>query len=158
MNYEAARGSIRAGDILAVRGTSLMSRVIEAVTGGPWSHVGVAWWLEDRLMVIQQREIVGCQIVPASLLLPFDWISTDVTLTPCARSVAVRMLGKPYSYLDALRIGLQLGALHKARTCSTFAATVLDLSGYSVPAGKHQSPASLVAALVADGRALASVE
>lgn len=158
MYYREARDAIRDGDIIAVRGTSLLSRLIEAATGGPWSHVGVAWWLEDRLMVAQQREVVGCQIVPVSRLLPFDWISTGVTLTARARSRAFRDLGRSYSYLDALRVGIGLRAMHRDRVCSTFATTILGLCGRGLPTLERQSPAALVQALLDAGCALTSIE
>ncbi len=157
MTYADARSQIKSGDVLAWRGKSLLARLIEWVTGGAYSHVGIAYWLEDRLMVVQQREFTGQDMAFLSDNLPFDWISTNITLSTAAKGVMFEQLEHPYSYLDAVRIGLAIAARKQGRICSTFAAQVLDACGFDLP-DRVQSPSSLVAALLKQGAALQSLQ
>ena len=52
MDYAEARLKIQSGDLLAWRtlgsGNMFWSWLIQHVTGGAHTHVGVAWWFRDR--------------------------------------------------------------------------------------------------------------
>ena len=66
MIYSAARPLIRSGDILAWRGTAPLAKLIRHVEGGSWSHVGVAWAIGGRVLVLQAQEFTGINITPLS--------------------------------------------------------------------------------------------
>jgi hypothetical protein len=60
MNYLNCRSSIQTGDIIGVEGTSFMSKVTQLVQrigrqgeDSAVTHVGIAWWLEDRLYIVE---------------------------------------------------------------------------------------------------------
>lgn len=124
VSYTALRHDIRSGDLIAFRGNGRWSRLIRHVTGGRHTHVGVAFWMRGRLFLLEAREGVGVQLRACSNVLPFDWIKTDVRWTEDAETFAFRELGKPYSYLDAVRAGLGLKLKSDGFICSEYAAGI----------------------------------
>ncbi len=73
MKYDEAVQIIHSGDVIAVAGRDLPSRIIQAYTG-PWSHVGIAVWLEfgaagAMLCILESVSIHGVRLVPLSLYL-----------------------------------------------------------------------------------------
>ena len=79
MQYEEIRAYIKTGDVLAFKGTWLISRAIQAWTRKPYSHVGLALWLKtdfetkERLCVLEAMEGLGVRIVPLSHALGKYW-------------------------------------------------------------------------------------
>ena len=63
--YSAVRESIRTGDVLLFRGTSLMSRVIRWGSDSVYSHAGFTAWWGGRLLVFQSTGR-GAEVLPAS--------------------------------------------------------------------------------------------
>lgn len=114
--YKEYRGQIADGDVLCFSGRHWLSNWIRRLTHGRYSHGGLAFWWDDRLMVLQAEAGPGVQSLPASRAIAkysgtVDWYPlapehrTDVfvkTLT----EVAMSRLGDPYSLLDLVRIGL----------------------------------------------------
>lgn len=148
MTYDEARPLIADGDLIAWRGTGPVSRLIRRVTMGGVTHVGVAWhWREaDRLFVLEQREFRGVTLRALSNCRPFLHISTGVAAElwhPGAWTAAVAELGKPYSYLDAARAGLNIPMLGDGGICSAYARAVLRDSGLAIP-DSVQHPQALV--------------
>lgn len=125
MQYEAARGVIRSGDLLAWRGRGPISWLIRHVTGGSHTHAGVAWRFRGRLFVLEAREGRGVQIRALSQATPFDWIVTGIAWTDDAERVALAGLGRPYSYRDAIRTAFGLSQRRPGDICSEYAARVL---------------------------------
>lgn len=68
MKYEDA--GIKTGDLLLVDGEGLVSEIIEVVTGGHLSHVGVFFWEYGRLKIAEFWEPNGYQDNLASVRLP----------------------------------------------------------------------------------------
>ena len=159
MLYDAARAEIRSGDLLAWRGTSFLGRLVRAVTGGSWSHVGIAWWYRGRLLVLEAKEGRGVSIRNASHALPFDHVSTGLSWTAAAEDRTFAELGMPYSWLDALRAGLGLRTNPAdGFICSEFAAHVLaacDNGKSTVPL--MPTPARLVEHFLEHGGRLVAV-
>lgn len=50
-DYQRARPLIRDGDLIAVRGSHLIDRLTSIVTRSPYTHTGVAVWLDGRLFM-----------------------------------------------------------------------------------------------------------
>jgi len=149
MQYSAARALIRSGDILAWCGTQSISQLIRHVEGGSWSHVGIAWVIGGRVLVLQAQEFSGINIMPLSQLLPVDWISTSIHWTEAVEAKALARVGEAYSYLDALRVGLGLRP-HSDKICSLFANSI-DGFDFS-PEGL--TPSRLVELLMDNGKFL----
>lgn len=61
VEYEDIRAAIRSGDILLCSGSSPMSRMIQAATDSPFSHVGFLLRLEsiDRIVILESVESIG---------------------------------------------------------------------------------------------------
>jgi hypothetical protein len=125
MLYSDARSIIKSGDLLAWRGRSLLSWLIRAVTGGSWTHVGVALWLGERLFVVEAREFRGVVLTPLSLRLPFDLVSTKLLIDNDDIDRALHRVGHKYSYGDAIRAGLGMRFSGKGDICSEYAANIL---------------------------------
>ena len=145
MRYEDARPQIRDGDLIAFRGTGLISRLIRRVTMGGFTHVGIAWrWPDaDRLFLLEAKELSGIQLRALSNVGDFSWITTGASWTDEAYHAAVEELGKPYSYLDAVRAGIGRPMKGKAGICSAYARQRLRDCGLLIP-DAVQHPQALV--------------
>ena len=120
-----------------------MSSLIRRVTSGGYSHVGIAWAFDGRLFVLEARELRGVTIRAASNALPFVHVATGAAWTPRTRRRALAELGKPYSYLDAVRAGLRRPMRNRAAICSAYARERLRDCGLPVPT-HVQHPSDLV--------------
>ena len=129
MNYADARNHIKSGDILAFRGRGPIAWIIRRVTGGSHTHVGVAWWLHNRLFVLEAVEGAGVQLRAASALGKFDWLPTGLSWTNDVEVFALSMLGKPYSYLEAIGAGLGFEVSQDGFICSEYVAEIFRLAG-----------------------------
>jgi len=157
-SYNALRLEIRSGDLIAFRGNGPVSRLIRHVTGGRHTHVGVAFWMRGRLFLLEAREGAGVQLRACSNVLPFDWIKTDISWTEKAETFAFRELGKPYSYLDAVRAGLGSRLNGTGYICSEYAAEIqLRCGGADQLTIPKAAPADLVDYWLNLGRPLRSL-
>ena len=52
-DYEKTRHLIHDGDLIAVRGTGLLAKLTSRVTKSPYTHTGIAVWLDDRLFMAE---------------------------------------------------------------------------------------------------------
>jgi len=124
--YSDIRESIRTGDLIAFRPSSFIGRIITHVTGGSWSHVAIAIWLDERLFILEAKEFRGVQIRAMSEVGDFDWI--PILKPPFSqemRNYSMSRLGKPYSYADALRAGFGLKFNKKnGDICSEYASDI----------------------------------
>ena len=80
MIYQDARVDIQSGDLLAWSGRSAIGRFIRSWTGGTASHVGVAWVVAGRVLVLEAREGRGVTVRPLSRALPAIWGPAGRTL------------------------------------------------------------------------------
>jgi hypothetical protein len=66
--YAEIRDLVRDGDLLLCSATDPMSRLIRWATRSPWSHVAMAFCMEeiDRVMVVECVERMGVRAVPLS--------------------------------------------------------------------------------------------
>lgn len=67
VHYSALRHTIRNGDLLFCGGNFAFSKTIRYLSGkSKVSHVGIVYWWNDRLMVLEGVETDGVRIVPLS--------------------------------------------------------------------------------------------
>lgn len=127
--YAKFRPLIKSGDLLAWSGTSSFGNLIRRWTGSSYSHVGIAWVIGDRVFVLEALDGRGVVISPLSNRLSCYHIETRTnwTVTMEAKALALQLIGKPYSYLDALRAGLHLKPRSGGYQCVKYAAEVLHL-------------------------------
>ncbi len=65
--YDALRGRIHNGDLLFCGGNFVFSKTIRYLSGcSKVSHVGMVYWWNDRLMLLESVETDGVRIVPVS--------------------------------------------------------------------------------------------
>ncbi|EFO32516.1 hypothetical protein TRICHSKD4_2315 [Roseibium sp. TrichSKD4] len=129
---------------MAFRGEGFVSRIIRHVTGGRHTHVGIAWVFRERVFLLEAREGRGVQIRALSTCLPCDWLHCDLTWTERAETAALSKLGKPYSYVDALRVGMGIAPANSGYICSEFAARVQAHITARIPYFPAHTPTSLV--------------
>ncbi len=118
--YHEARSRIRDLDVIAFRGNGIVSRAIRRVTGGTVTHVGIAVWWGDALMILESREMRGHRTVwlsreikKAGSVLWYRSRDLDKSVDSYngsynnavhnALSWAQRASGAPYSYRGCLR-------------------------------------------------------
>lgn len=135
---------IRSGDLLAWSGTGLIGRLIRAVTGSTYSHVGIAIWVGPHLMVAELVEFSGSRLVPLSHRAPFRWTATGLDWTPELEAHVLGHIGRiGYSYLNAIRAGLGLDSRTGAMQCAQFAEGVYRAAGL-LKDTKPDTPEALV--------------
>lgn len=128
-SYPQVRPSIRSGDLLAWRGTGPVGRLIRHWTGESWSHVGIAWVVGGRVLVLEAREGRGVVASPLSRRLGCHHIPTGAEWDDAMQSRALERLGEHYSYMDAIRAGFGLRLAGSGWQCAEYAAYVLGLEG-----------------------------
>lgn len=163
--YEEARLKIRDLDVLAWEGRGLVSRAISAVTGGSVTHVGIAAWWNDALMVIENREFRGGRAVRLREEIPPQGVLVFRAVEPLpdlaalsALSWAIGSTGSGYSYAGCARFlrryGLPLRApaedrgTRGARFCSEAVSAIYRAGGIDLRPDMRDaetSPADLVA-------------
>jgi hypothetical protein len=151
MNYNDIRLDIKSGDIIAIHGKTLFARITNLVQylGGMQkestiSHVGVAWWLEDRLYSV---EMDGKHNVlrPLSQYVN-DKIKIDIYKCPVDIDILKSNFPKAtsdsisYGHWMNVQIGLRLLFRIKSKNnsnstlvCSTFVSRWLQWSGWNPP-------------------------
>ena len=67
VKYDDIRDRVEDGDVILFRGTVLLSRVIERVSHGDYSHCAIAANWEERKMLLQAELVGGVQAVPMSV-------------------------------------------------------------------------------------------
>lgn len=149
MKYEAARKEIKNGHIVGVCGRGLFGLLIRTAQriGGLGyhsvvTHVGVAWWVEGRLFIVEMDGLhnvlrpmshyinSGCvvDVYDHAFLKDMQMLFDSATLNHIR-----------YSYLDLLKIGLRLvlkiktGSDDSDLVCSTFASRWLQWAGWTPP-------------------------
>lgn len=60
------RANVHTGDVLLFRATGPVAAIIRWSGRTSYSHVGLAAWWGERLLVLESRELRGCRAVPLS--------------------------------------------------------------------------------------------
>lgn len=167
MNYLEARGSIQTGDIIGVEGGTRFSKIIKLIQrlgkqgeDSSVTHVGIAWWLDGRLYIVEMDgkcnvlrplsqhaqvapiRIWKCPVDRLRLMSEFSyWTSSTIH----------------YSIPDLFKIGLRL--LFGGRrseddelVCSSFVAAWLKSCGWNKLEINMPSPSEVSKALGKDYR------
>ena len=129
MLYREARSGICSGDLVLFRGTGLVPLGIRLATGSDYAHVGIAWVVAGRVMVIESRLKGGVQVHGLSTRLGDGafWLPISAhQVFDLPR--AIRDVDKPYSVLNCARAFFGLCALPRGFQCAQLAAAVLHLA------------------------------
>lgn len=114
LSYDEYRHLIKNGDVLLYRGTGVTSWLIQKISGSPYSHVGVAAWWNNRLMVL---EAVGKGVVASVLSenlaryhggVDYFWCKQEIPEADRLKMLdfAQLQLGKEYNFFEVAWSGL----------------------------------------------------
>lgn len=163
MNYAEARGQIKSGDLLAwshynwASWYDLQVQAVRVFTESEFCHVGLAWVVGGRVLVIESVEPV-IRVVPLSNLLGTQgtyWLPLNCDITESELEFALSKVGNgAYSKLEAVEA--QLGNLKVGQddlwSCAEFFTVARRLSGLDL--GPKATPAAVVAKAQEKGYAL----
>ncbi len=146
--YEQGRDLIQDGDIVFMaKRSDLISQAIDFFTGGSFSHVNIAFWMEvdgvKRLMAVEAQGMTNRRIINLSNYAYFQKAEMHVVTPPkewtSVDHVALAKLGQvKYGYLEAIYVGLREFMLERfnislprkkfpGQICSEFVADVYQL-------------------------------
>lgn len=150
--YDIVRDEFRTGDIVFCSGKgSVLGRLIRGFTNSPWTHVGMLFWWDDRLMLLHSAE-KGVQFYPftkyqqeyqGALVVARHGGMTDEK-REWLTGHAADFCNIAYDKWELVRIAWRIGwgIPRKPRTndtyvCSELVATLLDRVGLAVAADKR---------------------
>lgn len=125
MTYTDIRNRIRSGDLLAYRGTGWDGWLVRQWTDSDYAHVGIAWLVGGRVLVLESYPGKGVRVMPASKRVPDAWVRVAGVWTCDAERMALEALGESYSLVDAIRAGLGLSMIDGGYQCAEYAIDVL---------------------------------
>lgn len=110
MRYEQARDLISTGDLIAVRDAATwLGRLTRRITGKPYTHTGVAKWIEGRLFIASLNSGYN-HLSAVSHLTDFDVFNAPIGLSRDMIDEAINnWLGEriEYGYLAFIAIGIE---------------------------------------------------
>jgi hypothetical protein len=115
--YQEIRGQIQTGDILLFRGQYALSKVIEKISGAPYSHVAFLTKWDGRIVALQS-DLRGVEVIPASMLVcryegAVEWwrLGQEHRDKFNARDFldrALTLIGIKYGYLSLAWLGVRM--------------------------------------------------
>ena len=163
MFYKDYRDNIKSGDVLAWTHKGWNSfynfqvQMVRTFTQSEYSHVGVAYVLGTRLLLIE-AVVPRVQLFPLSLCESFYHISMDKPFTQEAEDFALNQIGEPYSKWMAIKAFF--GGVTKGDSgiwmCSKLCNEILRVNGFDY--GENFTPSTLVQAALEDGKKLTYVK
>jgi hypothetical protein len=131
MRYTNARPAIKSGDLILWEGRGFAARVVQWFTKSRWSHIGVAAWWGNRLMVVDAYPFKGTRARPLSHdLKNAYWLHTVAAWNTTAQAFALDELDKKYSFQNLWKTALGLGLVKREYHCAQYVAEVLRRVGW----------------------------
>jgi len=154
MKYSAYRSSIKDGDIIALSHYKWASwydiqvQAVRVFTQSEYSHVGIAWWANGRLFIIESVTPV-VRIVPVSTLAEegFYHVPLGVETSDAEIDFALSKVGiAEYSKIEAIlsRLNKITIGVNSRWSCAEFTIACRSLSG--VDLGSLATPSAVVRA------------
>lgn len=158
MQYKDVRSDIKSGDILAWthRGFgswyAIKIQAVRFFTRSEYSHVGVAWVVGGRVLVIEAVTPLA-RIFPLSKLGDFYRLTPEINWTTEVETFALSHVGQKYSQWQAVKafFGLTSEADGLAQ-CAELVRGILRASGD--PADVDATPSEVVNYLLENGKTL----
>lgn len=152
-NYSDVRHLIQDGDLIAVRGNHAIDKLTSAVTGSPYTHTGVAAWLDNRLFMADLNSGRN-HLTAVSCVEDFDVFTPPVGLDRALiRAAVFEWLAAPIDYgmLAFIVIGLKSAlrikaAVHwrKIVVCSGGSVMIFELAASLMKAAGLAPPAAWI--------------
>lgn len=108
-DYDKKRHLIKDGDLIAVRGTSLLAKLTRRVTNSPYTHTGIAVWLDDRLFMAELNSGRN-HLTALSCVKDFDVFAPPAGIPRSViRTAALDWLADPidYGFVSFVAIGIE---------------------------------------------------
>lgn len=149
MKYEEVRIRIRSGDLLAWSHRTPWYRswhdfkiaMVRMFTMSEFSHVGVAWRVGGRVMVIEAVQ-PSVRIIPLSKTGEFYWVPVPAQFTDDVLEFALSKVGEPYSQLQAMEALFRLPSDDNKWECAELSRSILARAG--VDLGDVATPTAVV--------------
>lgn len=139
MDYAQARQRIQSGDVLAwdSKGSGVWNRFLIWLGRlgqlTPWTHVGVAWVVGDRVLIID-AVAKGVRDYPLSQDLPCYHLARATPLSDAQLAFALSKKGQRYSYLECVWAWFGRNNPHDANwECAEYVCAILDLDCKATP-------------------------
>jgi hypothetical protein len=161
MKYPDYRGNIKSGDVLAWshRGWGSLYdfkiQMVRLATRSEYSHVGVAWVVGSRVLVIEAVE-PRARLYPLSKLGSFYHIGMDAPWAVETEEAALTLVGVEYRQLEAIRLFFKDREPGNASECAALVLEVLGKDGFDL--GRRATPDAVVQAALELGKSLCYVE
>ena len=151
MRYSAARPLIRSGDLLAWSHRAPFWRswhdfkvaMVRAFTQSEYSHVGTAWVIGGRVMVIE-AVLPLVRIYPLSKAGEFYHLPLQAAWSDAALEYALAKVGHRYSQLQALQAFFHLPRADDLWECAELARAIAAQDGIDL--GDKATPTAVVRA------------
>lgn len=139
MNYNTFRVAVQDGDLIFIKPKSVWSRFITFITGGSFSHCGIALWLTDgisaKLFIVEAvasgRRLVSMRYYSNRSL---SLLRVGLEYSPATENMLFNT-GYPYGWWDFISVGIKELLLRvgitsffldgRGEICSEFVAKVL---------------------------------
>ena len=108
MDYKEYHSNIKSGDLIVFSATKirttydLLSYIVRLFTMSEYNHVGIAWAIGDRNLIVE-AQVPEIKISPLKKLGSFYHIPMDVNFTDEALEILLDKVGQKYSYLEAIK-------------------------------------------------------
>jgi hypothetical protein len=141
MLYSDLRDKIHAGDLIAFTHegwgsiSDIESQLVRIFTRSEYSHVGIAWPISGRVMILE-AVVPEVRIFPLSKLLPFYHLPTAGILgkwSAEAEEYALSRVGQKYSKIEAIKglFGWNKDS-NRRWQCAEYALSVLAVAGLGI--------------------------
>jgi hypothetical protein len=144
MQYAEKRHEIKTGDVLAWSSNCIQCKIVRAWTGETYSHVGIAWVIAGRVLILE-AVTSGIRIFPLSKELPSYWIPIPPELKIDINvliETALSHMGEPYSRWQAIRAGFGLKTSGTSWQCASFTMKCLAAAGLVIDC--DETPGKLI--------------
>ena len=108
MDYKEYHSNIKSGDLIVFSATKirttydLLSYIVRLFTMSEYNHVGIAWAIGDRNLIVE-AQVPEIKISPLKKLGSFYHVPMDVNFTDEALEILLDKVGQKYSYLEAIK-------------------------------------------------------
>lgn len=124
--YATLRPQLKSGDLVFIRESTFMAKVIQTFTRSEYAHCGVVWIAGARVFVLEARYSQGVSVRLLSEVLPCDWIATGCDWSENVETAALMRLQTRYSIPAAIALGIGFTPPSQTEVCSLFAASAIE--------------------------------
>jgi len=145
--YSAIRSSIQSGDLLVWSRTKLRSlndlklKAVQIMTQSSYDHVGIAWNIGNRLMVVEARP-PEIRIYPLSRLTPFYYVHMGIKWQDEYTEYLLNHIGDKYSLWEVLTAYFNRNTSDNEWQCAEFVKDFYQHAGLKLDFG--YTPKSIV--------------